>query len=150
MNINETPEWKTWRSMRSRCRNPRAGGYKNYGARGIRVCARWDHKGGGFANFLADMGPRPSSDHSIDRIDVNGDYEPTNCRWATAKEQHHNMRPCQGAPHKITVNGRTLCLSDWAAELGIHPSTITRRLSKGWDPVRAVTQPRTYVSRGLP
>lgn len=80
-----TPEWRIWRGMRQRCRDVSE---KNYGGRGIRVCERWES----FANFLADMGRRPSSRHSLDRIDNDGNYEPGNCRWATQKTQTQNTR----------------------------------------------------------
>lgn len=82
------PEYEVWRAMRRRTRNPNCQDYKYYGARGIVVCERWES----FASFYADMGPRPSDGHSIDRIDVNGNYEPGNCRWATALVQRHNQR----------------------------------------------------------
>jgi len=84
-----TAEYRTWCSMRSRCRNPKTPGYAYYGGRGISVCERWN---GSFENFLEDMGRRPTSEHSIDRINVNGNYEPVNCRWATKSEQTKNRR----------------------------------------------------------
>lgn len=83
-----TRTYATWGSMITRCYNPRAYGYRWYGARGIQVCAEWRAS---FAVFLADMGERPPA-KSLDRIDVNGDYTPTNCRWATLKEQAANKR----------------------------------------------------------
>lgn len=80
-------EYHTWRGMIDRCENHNHISYKWYGARGIRVCARWRKS---FSDFLADMGEKPSPDHSIDRVDGNGHYCPENCRWATAKEQFLN------------------------------------------------------------
>jgi hypothetical protein len=83
-----TPENRVWASMRDRCRNPNASGFRHYGGRGITVCERWNS----FENFLADMGPRPQGS-SLDRIEVNGNYEPGNCRWATPAQQAINRRP---------------------------------------------------------
>lgn len=82
-------EYSVWMAMRSRCYDSAHASFRNYGARGIRVCDRWRDS---FENFLSDMGPRPSAGHSIDRINNDGDYEPQNCRWATIAQQRANMR----------------------------------------------------------
>lgn len=83
-----TPEYKSYYAMIQRCTNENAKGFENYGGRGIRVCDRWMD----FNVFLKDMGKKPSPEHSIERIEVNGNYEPSNCRWATPVEQSHNTR----------------------------------------------------------
>jgi hypothetical protein len=89
-----TAEYRTWQAMKTRCLNPRSRGYAFYGARGITVCERWLHS---FENFLADMGRRPSAKHSIERVDNDAGYSPSNCRWATHAEQLANRRPYKNA-----------------------------------------------------
>lgn len=88
------PLFSTWAGMRLRCENPKASCYRNYGGRGITVCDRWLD----FWNFVADMGTKPSEDHSLDRINNDGNYEPSNCRWATRREQNLNKR--RGLPRR--------------------------------------------------
>lgn len=127
-------EYNIWSSMRARCGNLCHPAYQAYGGRGIRVCARWESS---FEAFVADMGPRPSPAHSIDRIDNSAGYEPGNCRWATAKEQALNTRRARF----IEANGLRLCLSDWARVSGISQPTISNRLKNGWAEAEAVTVP---------
>lgn len=87
-NRSRTPEYKAWTGMKQRCNNPKEERYEHYGGRGIKVCSRWND----FKAFYDDMGERPSTKHSLDRIDNDGDYEPSNCRWATLKQQASNRQ----------------------------------------------------------
>lgn len=119
-----TPTYKSWWSMKNRCFNKNAKGYQKYGAKGITVCDRWKDS---FENFLEDMGERPSLKYSIDRIDVNGNYEPSNCRWATQKEQQNN----RGNNIRLYHNGEEHTITEWASILGINPSAIRVRLRRG-------------------
>ena len=116
-------EYNSWAQMRSRCNSQTSNGYSNYGGRGILVCERW----ASFAAFVEDMGQRPSG-CSIDRINVNGNYEPGNCRWATSIEQRNNTRRTK----LITAFGETKTLSEWADEKGWRRSKLRSRLWRGW------------------
>ncbi|MBC8146887.1 MAG: hypothetical protein H8E98_02745 [Bacteroidetes bacterium] len=91
-NLWKSPEYSNWNSMIKRCYNKNNSCYKNYGGRGITVCDRWRDPIQGLKNFIKDMGPKPSNEYSIDRIDNDGNYEPSNCRWATQSEQCQNQR----------------------------------------------------------
>lgn len=121
---SKTLAHRIWCVMKTRCVNPNATGYENYGGRGIKVCERWQS----FENFLADMGEPPSSKHSIDRIDVNSDYCPENCRWATDTEQARNKR----SNRTLEFRGETRTVSEWSESLGIAYQTILHRLRAGW------------------
>lgn len=134
--IPETPEYQSWHAMKQRCYNPSAVKYDRYGGRGITVCHRWRTS---FQNFLDDMGRKPSPSHSIDRIDNDGNYEPSNCRWATRQEQTRNTT----STNLLTYNGETLCVTDWAAKIGIAPNTLANRLAVGWPLAKALTAPAT-------
>jgi hypothetical protein len=117
-----TPEYRIWCHMRQRCSNPRDHSYRFYGARGITVDASWLHD---FPQFLADMGPRPSLRHSLERRDNDGPYSPTNCYWATQAQQARNTRRTV----LLTWNNETHCLQDWARILGIAHETLRYRLA---------------------
>jgi hypothetical protein len=121
---SETAEYRIWWDMHHRCNCKTATVYRYYGGKGIRVCDRWKE----FENFLADMGRRPSELHSIDRIESNKDYEPSNCRWATQKQQVRN----KGDNRRLTLNGVTRCVAEWAEVLGISVNTIRKRLRLGY------------------
>lgn len=113
-------EYKAWCGIRARCGNPKDGAFYNYGARGITVCDRWRDS---YPNFLADMGRAPSPTHSIDRIDNNGNYEPGNCRWATATEQNRNTR------RTIKIDG--ICLKEICEARDLPYDAILSRLARG-------------------
>lgn len=120
-------EYAAWQSMKARCYNPNFDQYYDYGGRGITVCERWLNS---FENFFADMGKRPSPKHSLDRFpDTNGNYGPSNCRWATKKEQNSNTR----ANHFLEYKGRRMIITDWATELGIHLSSIHYYFKRNWE-----------------
>lgn len=118
----KTPEYNVWASMVCRCRTSSHTSYKYYGARGINVCERWLV----FENFLADMGPRPSARHSLERIDNNGNYEPDNVRWATTAQQARNRRNSR----LVTWRGRTQTITDWEREIGLGRDTLAARLDR--------------------
>lgn len=125
--------------MKQRCYNPKKPCFLRYGGRGITVCSRWLES---FENFLADMGPRPVGT-SLDRINNGGNYEPGNCRWATAKEQQRNTR----YNVKITVGGITKSVTEWSELNNIPRAAIFQRLKLGWPVKKAVTTPTWTVTR---
>lgn len=122
---NRSNEYSAWAAMVKRCNNATDPSYKNYGGRGISVCKRWEDS---YENFLHDMGKRPSDNHSLDRFpDNNGNYEPSNCRWATVKEQNRNKRDNV----YLEYGGASKVLQDWAIHLGVSPPSISRYLKEG-------------------
>lgn len=139
--VRYTPEYRCWDRMLTRCSNKNDKSYKNYGARGISVCERW-HK---LANFIADMGPRPSRKHTIDRIDNDGNYEPGNCRWATRLEQGSNKR----TNRFLNIGGLRMTLTEASRRFSISEATVRQRLKRGWSEDEAVL-PLGTVTRFLP
>jgi hypothetical protein len=132
----DRPEYQSWRGMRYRCERPKDINYAKYGGRGIRVCERWQS----FSNFLADMGPRPPG-ASLDRINNDGDYEPSNCRWATASEQNIN----KPSVPKYEIDGEALSAAEWALRMGVPVRLISNRIWRGWDPREAILTPALPV-----
>lgn len=118
-----TPEHRAWLSMKRRCENKNSDHYDKYGGRGINVCEEW---GNSFESFLRDMGLRPTDQHSLDRVDVNGNYCKENCRWATKEEQANNKRNNR----IVEINGKKQTLSMAAREIGITESGLRARLKK--------------------
>ena len=140
---SRSKEYDTWAAMKARCTNKNNKEFARYGGRGITICASWMAS---FEQFLADMGEKPSSSHSIERIDHNGNYSPENCRWATTVEQSRNKRNNRW----ITANGKTMLIGDWAKEIGLEKSSIYLRIRKGWSEQMAVLtpgQPGKHVER---
>lgn len=121
--MSKTPEYTAWVQARQRCRNPKWPAFHRYGGRGITICDRWND----FRAFYADMGPRPSPAHSLDRINNDGPYAPENCRWATVRAQNYN----KGANRIIDHDGERLPLNAWAERAGINKSTFYYRLRRG-------------------
>lgn len=133
---SRTLTFYTWGGIRDRCLNPSNKNFANYGGRGITICSRWLDS---FENFLADMGSKPKG-KTIDRIDVNGNYEPKNCRWATPKTQGRNRRNNV----TLTYNGKIATIAEWSEITGIGAKTIAYRLQSGWSDKEALTKPINY------
>ena len=130
------PEYQAWANAIYRCENSNAPQWPDYGKRGIKVCDIWRMS---FETFIEDMGERPTAGHSLDRVDVDGNYEPANCRWATAKEQANNRRNTR------LVGG--LSLRQLSEETGLPYSTITSRVQYGWSDHKIMNQPRREYRR---
>lgn len=129
----KTREFAIWSNMINRCYNPKCACYPQYGGRGIIVCDVWRKS---FSAFLKSMGNAPVG-LTLDRIDNNGNYEPTNCRWATRRQQCNNYR----RNVVITYDGRSQNATQWANELGLSPFLILERVKRGWIPPRLFLKP---------
>lgn len=127
-------EYRCWNGMMGRCYNGNTSGFKNYGGRGIRVCRRWVRS---YMAFLKDMGRKPSPSHSLDRIDVNGNYQPSNCRWATALQQGRNKRNSV----LVEFQGQHKTCDEWATISGLGRSTLLMRILAGWSVADAILHP---------
>lgn len=127
-----SPLYVRWHSMLQRCFNPSGSEYHNYGGRGISVCESWRRS---FEAFASDMGDGFSERLQLDRINVDGNYEPSNCRWATRLEQQRNKRN----NNRVEWRGENLTITEWAERLGIKPNTLIYRLRRGWPIDRAMT-----------
>ncbi len=123
--LAETRLYNIWANMKQRCFNPNANGYKDYGGRGITMYKEWLDPGE-FFSWAHSTGY--ADNLTIDRINVDGNYEPSNCRWVTVKKQNNNRR----SNHNITFNGETHNMQEWAEITGIPRSTIKGRLNRGW------------------
>ena len=133
---SRTRLYNIWQAMKTRCYNPNHRHYKDYGARGIRVCTEWEHDFLAFRKWALENGY--AENLSIDRIDNNGNYEPSNCKWTSSKEQSNNKR----TSHLITFNGKTQTMAEWAEEIGISYNTLEGRINElGWSVEKALTSP---------
>lgn len=131
-----TAEYRAWLHLRNRCYNENVPDFHNYGGRGITVCERWRNS---YEAFFADMGRRPSSKHTIDRIDTNGNYEPSNCRWATQITQQNNKR----SNFIVSFSGREMTLKEACREVGLNYQFIWLRIQRyGYTLQEAVSTPK--------
>jgi hypothetical protein len=131
--MSSSPEFNTWAGIQQRCTDVNDPTYQRYGARGITVCDEWKH----FEDFYADMGPRPSPDHSIDRIDNEAGYCKSNCKWSTRKEQCRNRR----STHVVEYQGREMSLMEATEIAGAEYHLVKKRIYRGWDIDRALSEP---------
>jgi hypothetical protein len=135
--MTKTVEHRTWEGMIRRCRGLQPDSKRNYFDRGIRVCDEWVRS---FSQFYADMGPRPSANHSLDRIDNDKGYYKENCRWATKKEQARNQR----RNVFLTYKGKTKTVSAWAEELNLTSAALRSRKLKGWTDDEVLRTPKWW------
>lgn len=133
-----SPEYRSWIAMKARCLYPKSVKYSRYGARGITVCPEWIES---YAAFLADMGRKPTPEHTLDRIENNGNYERGNCRWATPAQQRANQNPRQSKGATVEFRGETKTILEWARQFSVPSTTIYHRINKGWPTEKALTSP---------
>lgn len=138
--FSKHPMFNRYLGMISRCYDKEASEYHNYGARGIKVCDRWRLS---VSDFINDIGAQPTESHTMDRIDNDGDYCPSNIRWATKKEQSINRR----VTRMFTFNGIQMCAADWARSLGMTKVAVLNRIRSGWPLELALTTPA--IKRGF-
>jgi hypothetical protein len=144
--MTKSLEYRSWLAMRKRCSDPKHPLYHRYGGRGILIDFRWLGKNG-FKHFLDDMGPSPSARHTLDRIDNDGHYEPSNCRWVTRKEQCRNT----SRNHRYAFRGLDLTIPEWAERIGMKVSTLNSRLTLySWSIKKALTAPIRTSLASLP
>ncbi len=130
-----SPEFQSWSAMIARCTNPNSRAWRRYGGRGITICKKWTDS---FADFLADMGPRPSLQYSLDRYpNADGNYEPGNCRWATDQQQGEN----RSTNRFVNVGGEMVTVSEAARRAGRGVMLVHKRLAAGWTIERALEEP---------
>lgn len=129
---SKTRLYHTWKHIKQRCYNTNDKDYKYYGGRCIAVCDEWLKDFMNFYNWAINNGYNENL--TIDRIDVNGNYEPSNCRWVDRKQQSRNRRNIK----RYTINGKTHCLSDWCEILGLKSNTVRIRLYRGWSIEKAL------------
>lgn len=129
--MTNSPEYRAWQQLKNRCLNKKDSHYPSWGGRGIKFCDRW----ASFEAFFADMGPRPTPAHSLDRRDNNGNYEPGNCRWATRRTQSNNV----STNVYLEWNGLRLTISQWAERVGLKYTTLNERIRRGVPLEKALT-----------
>lgn len=137
--LSKRPEWVAWSAAKGRCYNPKNKRFSYYGGRGITMCDRWRDD---FETFFADMGPRPSPQHSLDRIDPNGDYSPENCQWSTLDYQKRNRRVCY-----VNFRGKSEILSELPRDSSVSLVLARSRIARGWSAEDAVSLPAGSSTR---
>ena len=140
--LTRSPEYSVWCGMKRRCYNKHDRRYMSYGGRGIRLCPTWEHS---FETFIADMGQRPTPNHSIERIDVDGNYCKDNCAWIPLRNQAFNKR----SNKLFSAYGATRILAEWSRVSGVSYKLLQSRISRGWDIQKAIETP-LCLSKSVP